>query len=272
MIDRKENKDKTEYELDQIVQASFGYSDEQLLEQMDMAEEMVDDDQIPPEPEDGFAQLMAKAESRGIIPYSEAKDSDKEERKIRRLGPLIKVGLAVAVLSSVLLMTSITAGAKRSYKYEARTRVEMKGDTVLNSAENVLKKDRLEDAYKSIKEQIGINVLRFGEIPKGLVYLKISINDERALLYFTYNGEHVHFVQQKGIKEKSINFDTDRKENDTVYNSWLKEKIPITSAEVDDGQEEYSASIIANNSYYYFSGIMEKEVFKAIVGDMRYIE
>ena len=42
---RKDNEDNT---LDELVQSSFGLSDEQILEQLRLADETIDDSEIPP--------------------------------------------------------------------------------------------------------------------------------------------------------------------------------------------------------------------------------
>ncbi len=66
---RKDNEDNT---LDELVQSSFGLSDEQILEQLRLADETIDDSEIPPPPEDWDRQLHGRIEA--------------ERRKLKREG------------------------------------------------------------------------------------------------------------------------------------------------------------------------------------------
>lgn len=141
----KNQDNKTEYDLDRLLQSSFGYDDDQLLEEMRLAEETIDDSQIPPASEDGFARLLAECERRKIVPHSENKENrenddikslepleivdgnkdaldGEKKRKIRRIGPLVRIAIAVAVLATVLVFTGIQAGAKKQYEYSKRIR------------------------------------------------------------------------------------------------------------------------------------------------------
>lgn len=49
---KDQNNCKTEYDLDRLLRSSFGCDDDQLLEEMSLAEEMIDDSHIPPASED----------------------------------------------------------------------------------------------------------------------------------------------------------------------------------------------------------------------------
>lgn len=276
--DRDEH--KTEYDLDHLIRSSYGLGDDQILERMKIAEETVDDSQIPPEPEDGFQRLLEECDRRNLKPHfaedyeneKEKEGEKKDERKIRCLGPLIKVALAAAVLGSVLLMTSISAGAKRSYRYEQSSRENVKNDVALNNEENNRNSGSLEKAYQEIYNQMGINVLKLGYKPKDMKYLKTAVGSRHATIYFEYKGNNFYIVQDLKTDDNSSNQISDRKEGTPVYNADIDRNIQIEAAVTSSGETEYSVQIAEGNAYYYVSGIIELEEFKNIVEDLRLSE
>lgn len=274
MAGNKSKKTKSECDLDQLVQSSFGGTNSQLLKLMQEAEETVGDDQIPPEPEDGFEQLMVKMEQRGVKPYSEKKaPKDREateKKKPRALRALVRVALAATILGSVLAMTSITAGAKRGYKFKAKTRISVNEGVVLNTTNDIIEEDRLNSAYTEIENTIGINVLKLGDRPADFRYIKTAINKQRATMYFTYKDEMIYLIQQVGTMEQSTNYVSDRLEKNSVYNVWLQESIMINRAAVDETQTEFSIQLIKGNAQYYLVGIVEEDLFKEIVQDLNF--
>lgn len=279
---------KTEYDLDRLLQSAFGYDDDQLLKELQLAEETIDDSCIPPASEDGFERLMAEIDRRGIVPHYEnpvrnaktdivgigsgrkevKKEEGAEKRKIRAIGPILKVALAVAILASVLAMTGIQAGAKKGYTYTKRINPNGKNSIVLNNDGNMQLEGKLDKAYREIHDQIGINVLQLGDRPEELQYLKTAISKNRATMYFDYNGASFYIIQQLKADESSINFVSDRLEGTVAYNGWLGRDIRIEKAITDDGGEEFSADIIEGNSFYYLAGSISEEVFRNIVEDV----
>lgn len=293
---KNQDKEKNEYDFDfdQQLRSSCGCADAQILEVIEFAEKTVDDSQIPPASDDGFERLMAEIERRKLVAYSEttAKESaesteekitnfneESEKRRIRCLGPLIKVALAVAILGSVLAFTAIQAGAKRSYEYEQRKRDSVRNDVVLNNEMNKQTEGELEAAYEEIHNQVGINVLILGTKPNSMWYVKTALNNRHATMYFEYNGNSFYIMQQIRTEENSFNTLSDRneieesKENgESVYNSWLKKEIIIEHALVNDDEVEYSAQIKDGNACYYLAGIMDEIDFKKIVEDVRFMK
>lgn len=284
----KNQEKKTEYDLDRLLQSSFGYDDDQLLKELQLAEETIDDSCIPPASEDGFERLMAEIDRRGIVPHYEdtagntkmdieeigcgvdgvEKGGKTEKRKIRVIGPIFRVAVAVAILVSVLAMTGIQAGAKRGYTAIKRVNPGAKSDIVLNNDENLQLEGKLDKAYREIHDQIGINVMRLGNRPGELQYMKTAIGTSRATMYFDFSGENFYMIQQLKTDESSINFISDRLEGTAVYNEWLGRDITIEKAFTDNGNEELSASIIEGNAFYYLAGSISEEEFKEIVEDV----
>lgn len=292
---KNQDKEKNEYDFDfdQQLRSSCGCADDQILEVIEFAEKTVDDSQIPPASDDGFERLMAEIERRKLVAYSEttAKESaesieekitnyneESEKRRIRCLGPLLKVALAVAILGSVLAFTAIQAGAKRSYEYEQRKRDSVRNDVVLNNEMNKQTEGELEAAYEEIHNQVGINVLILGTKPDSMWYVKTAVNNRHATMYFEYEGNHFYILQQVRTEDNSFNTLSDRLESedaqgiDSVYNSWLNKEIAIEYAVVEGDEKEYSAQITEDNACYYLAGIMDEADFKKIVEDVRFMD
>lgn len=288
----KNQDNKTEYDLDRLLQSSFGYDDDQLLEEMRLAEETIDDSQIPPASEDGFARLLAECERRKIVPHSENKENrenddikslepleivdgnkdaldGEKKRKIRRIGPLVRIAIAVAVLATVLVFTGIQAGAKKQYEYSKRIRYSENSNIVLNNETMMQEEGKLKKAYDEIHNQMGIQVLRFGYIPDGMQYITTTIENGQAVSYFDYKGESITLVQQIKTSGNSTNIVSDRAENIIVQNDWLGQDIEIGKALTDDGKEELSTVIVIGSAFYYVSGIVGEEEMKKIVEDLR---
>lgn len=271
---KAQDEHKTEYDLDHLIQSAYGLSDDQILERMRIAEETVDDSQIPPEPEDGFTRLQEEIERRNLKPhFAEEYEKEREgERKVRALGPIVKVSLAVAVLATMLLMTSITAGAKRSYRYRQSTRDDVKNDVVFDNEMNVDATGTLEEAYNDIYEQLGINVLTLGYRPKEMRYLKTAINGRRATIYFDYKGNSFYIIQDLKTEENSSNIKSDRKETKSIYNRWFDRDFEIETAVTENGEAEYSVHIAQDNAYYLIIGIIEFEEFEKILKSLSLME
>lgn len=292
---KNQDKEKNEYDFDfdQQLRSSCGCADDQILEVIEFAEKTVDDSQIPPASDDGFERLMAEIERRKLVAYSEttAKESaegteekitnfneESEKRRIRCLGPLLKVALAVAILGSVLAFTAIQAGAKRSYEYEQSKRDSVRNDVAFDNEMNKDAEGELEQAYEDIHNQVGINVLTLGTKPEGMWYVKTAVNNRHATMYFEYEGNHFYILQQVRTEDNSFNTLSDRHESenvqgiDGVYNSWLNKEIAIEYAVVEGDEKEYSAQIIEDNACYYLAGIMDEADFKKIVEDVRFMD
>ncbi|WP_125141436.1 hypothetical protein [Clostridium transplantifaecale] len=268
-MSKDRDRHKTEYDLDQLLKESFRMDDKTLLERFQRAQTEIDDSQIPPEPEDGFERLLEKIEPR----YTRDSMPEKKFKKIRRLKPIFKVAMVAGVVVMILLATTITAGAKKYFVYRKTVRPSFRSDVVIDNDKNKTDAGRLEEAYNEISEKTGINVIRLDQVPPELIYQKTIINGEMATMIFDYKGNSFDIVQTTKDSENSVNIISDRKfkEKEDVYNKWLNREVEIQKAQRKTGDIEYSSEIIIGNSYYYLTGVMEKEEFAKIVQNV-YIE
>lgn len=148
---------------------AFGYDNESLIAEFDRAaEEMEDTDRIPPEGE--FDKIMATARKRG-------------SKKVVRLKRLGKIGLMVAILGCMLMGTGIGASGKRAYEYTIRASKQYNGN-VRNNVEYLESNIELEEAYKKIEDELGIDVLHLVYIPAKMNLLKLEIGTSYARMEF----------------------------------------------------------------------------------------
>lgn len=264
---RKDNEDNT---LDELVQSSFGLSDEQILEQLRLADETIDDSEIPPPPEDWDRQLHGRIEAERRKLKREGRMKESHKRKIHRFKKPRRF-LVAAIVSLVLLLgMGITAAGKKRFEYWWSERVDVRNNVVLNNEENLRTDTALDNVYKKIQQEVGIRAIKLGYIPEELKFEKLEYSDLHAKLEFNYGNQKVFFIQNALMSEGSTNIISDRRVVETVYNEWIKKEINIEEYQLDKNSCEYSAEMHIDNAFYYIAGVMELEEFKKIVEDLSF--
>jgi hypothetical protein len=273
-VDKDRDRHKTEYDLDQLLKESFRMDDKSLLERFQRAQTEIDDSQIPPEPEDGFERLLDKIEEKGIEPqYIRDRETESRSGKRRRLKPMLKVALVAAVVVGVMMATTLTVGAKKYFTYRKTVKPSIRNAVVLNNDKNKEDYGRLEEAYTEIEQTLGIAAIRLEYMPQNLIYTNTVITGDTATMLFKCGDNYFNVVQQIRSVENSSGITSDRNNSNgnTVYNNWLNKTIEIQTSSVDNQKIEYSAEVIFEDSYYYLSGVIDKDDFVNIVKNL-YIE
>lgn len=273
-MDKDRDRHKTEYDLDQLLKESFRMDDKSLLERFQRAQTEIDDSQIPPEPEDGFERLLDKIEEKGIEPqYIRDRETESRSGKRRRLKPMLKVALVAAVVVGVMMATTLTVGAKKYFTYRKTVKPSIRNAVVLNNDKNKEDYGRLEEAYTEIEQTLGIAAIRLEYMPQNLIYTNTVITGDTAKMLFKCGDNYFNVVQQIRSVENSSGITSDRNNSNgnTVYNNWLNKTIEIQTSSVDNQKIEYSAEVIFEDSYYYLSGVIDKDDFVNIVKNL-YIE
>jgi len=273
-VDKDRDRHKTEYDLDQLLKESFRMDDKSLLERFQRAQTEIDDSQIPPEPEDGFERLLDKIEEKGIEPqYIRNRETESRSGKRRRLKPMLKVALVAAVVVGVMMATTLTVGAKKYFTYRKTVKPSIRNAVVLNNDKNKEDYGRLEEAYTEIEQTLGIAAIRLEYMPQNLIYTNTVITGDTATMLFKCGDNYFNVVQQIRSVENSSGITSDRNNSNgnTVYNNWLNKTIEIQTSSVDNQKIEYSAEVIFEDSYYYLSGVIDKDDFVNIVKNL-YIE
>lgn len=274
---KDQNNCKTEYDLDRLLRSSFGCDDDQLLEEMSLAEEMIDDSHIPPASEDSYKRLLAKIEQKEILmddflERESVKKSKTNSKKKFYLKTFMRVTTAASIVGSVFLTTSVTVDAKKNYTYYFDERYYYKGDGPLNNQKHDTLKGELDEAYLEIQKKVGMNVIRMNYMPRELKYLKTTIAMGHATMYFSYKDKTFCLVQHLSTEESSICITSNKKPVETIYNEWLGTDIVLDKEDTDEEEALCGAIITEGKSYYYISGVMPWNELKKIARNLSYMD
>lgn len=271
MADTERNEDQ---KISSCLQEAFGYTDEQLLKQLDQANETLKDvtfdgaeDRIMKK----FMARKAEMEKETAVPETgterkitlvKAEPEGRKEKKIVRFGK--KKVLAIAVLVAVIGgMLGGTAIGKKSYFFRN-----------LNNSEPIVRMDNdknkkqdseLQNAYQMIEEKLDMPVLKLGYCPGKLKFEGCNIYYDEAQIEFKYEKNIINFLQIKKGKSASTHYSSDRNIASRIYNEWLNQEIEYTSNVLENGKTEYESLITLKDNLYYISGIMPEDEYKKML-------
>lgn len=281
-------KDKTNFieNPEELARELFGYDDETLLRELKEAEleleQMKAQDpeleaRIQAETEAGFEALMQKIQAENIKPVTEREYSEKkkeEERKVTKLGPVLKVMFVAAAILVVLSGMGVVVSARKEFEYHKSEEGQVKNKTIWQNGDFNRGESQLEDAYRQISESIGIDVLILGYKPSEMKFEELVIDNGYARIKFLYKDKAVYLKETKKSVDKVYDYVvSDRKKIDSIYNSWIDYEFEVEENRIkEEDFIEYSTEFERNGAYYYFSGIMEKEDFIKIVSSFSFMQ
>lgn len=263
----------------------FGYDDETLLRELKEAELELEqmkaqdselETQIQAETEAGFEALMQKIQAENIKPVTEREYTEKkkeEERKVTKLKPALKVMFVAAAILVVLSGMGSVVSARKEFEYYQSGEGHVRNKTIWQNGDYKREHGQLEEAYEQIGETLGIDVLILGYKPSEMTFEELLIDKGYARIKFLYKDKIIYLKETKKTVDKVYDYVvSDRKEIETVYNSWLDYEFQIEANDIDDGFIEYSTKFEYNGAYYYFAGVMEKEEFIKIVSLLNFLQ
>lgn len=286
-----DTENREDQKISECLREAFGYSDDQLLKQLDQANETFKDvnftgaedrlmkrflarkaeleketaSQTPtlvPQNESANIQIAEELPKKTVTVISEAEEKKKNEKKVIRFGK--KKVLATAALVAVIAgMLGGTAIGKKSYFFRRLKNSEpaIYMDNDKNKEEN----SHLEEAYNKIKSDMNIPLLRLNYRPTNMSFEGYTVyNNNEVELTFLYE-ENIIRLLQIHKKSTSANMISDRQQKNTIYNKWLKKNIEYSSNTVEDGSTEYEAVLLENGGAYYLFGNMPKLEFEKIL-------
>lgn len=184
----------------------------------------------------------------------------------------MKVAVIAAVLGVLGIGEVMNTVGRSGYKYgEGGSGA---GDSVKvwnNVSEPVEKEGQLKKAYNEMQDELDIPVLKLKYVPEDMVFDSLTLENDRAIIKFNYDGYVIRLVEVEGSSESFNTHVSDREEYGRQYNRLLGTDIILSRNNLDSGLTEYSAEIETSVAYYYLSGIMDKEEFDKIVGQMHFI-
>ena len=303
MADMENQEDQ---KISECLQEAFGYSDEQLLKQLDHVNENFKDvsfagaeerlmkrfmerkaemekkaAEAAPETMKPNAQAGAipeiTAEAEDCAPGEESKteplepekkqDEKQNKKKIVRFGK--KLPLATAALGAVIAgMLGGTAIGKKNYFFR-KSEAIMPG-FVLDNARNKVQSSKVEAAYQEIEKVMDVKPLKLGYYPSSLEFVDAEVTADKAKLRFLYNGQIIIFIQEKKLKDTSMVLESDRQNKYEIYNEWIRQNIEYSGNILRDNLEELEMLITIDNIYYYFSGMMPREEYEKVLKNMNF--
>lgn len=287
-----DTENREDQKISECLREAFGYSDDQLLKQLDQANETFKDvnftgaedrlmkrflarkaeleketaSQTPtlvPQNESANIQIAEELPKKTVTVISEAEEKKKNEKKVIRFGK--KKVLATAALVAVIAgMLGGTAIGKKSYFFRRLKNSEpaIYMDNDKNKEEN----SHLEEAYNKIKSDMNIPLLRLNYRPTNMSFEGYTVyNNNEVELTFLYEENIIRLLQIQNKKSTSANMISDRQQKNTIYNKGLKKNIEYSSNTVEDGSTEYEAVLLENGGAYYLFGNMPKLEFEKIL-------
>lgn len=256
-VEKRENET-----LKKCLKQAYGYSDEQLRKEMEEAEQSLNDSDFPGAEERLYQKIMER-EAR----EKKASATDTSDRK-KVVRPGKKRIFLVAILAAAFVgLLGLTAVGEKSYFFRMR---EKKTGIVFNNEKNIQEIGSLERAYEEIEEKLDIQVLKLGYMPEDMKFDGIVTQEYRAQMNFNYNGNMIHFVQVKKESEASVSVNSDRNEEGTIWNDWIKKDINYRENVLDDGRVECEAHVAIKEVIYHFSGIIEIDEFVNIIKNLTF--
>ena len=182
-----DTENREDQKISECLREAFGYSDDQLLKQLDQANETFKDvnftgaedrlmkrflarkaeleketaSQTPtlvPQNESANIQIAEGLPKKTVTVISEAEEKKKNEKKVIRFGK--KKVLATAALVAVIAgMLGGTAIGKKSYFLKIRRN---EATISLDNDKNTPSNSKLEQAYEALESELGLPVLKLG--------------------------------------------------------------------------------------------------------------
>ena len=287
-----DTENREDQKISECLREAFGYSDDQLLKQLDQANETFKDvnftgaedrlmkrflarkaeleketaSQTPtlvPQNESANIQIAEELPKKTVTVISEAEEKKKNEKKVIRFGK--KKVLATAALVAVIAgMLGGTAIGKKSYFFRRLKNSEPA--IYMDNDKNKEETSHLEEAYNKIKSDMNIPLLRLNYRPTNMSFEGYTVyNNNEVELTFLYEENIIRLLQIQNKKSTSANMISDRQQKNTIYNKWLKKNIEYSSNTVEDGSTEYEAVLLENGGAYYLFGNMPKLEFEKIL-------
>lgn len=161
-----------------------------------------------------------------------------------------------------------TAIGKKNYFF--RHSIEISNTIVVDNDRNAEENSKLENAYADIESNIGSLVLKLKYYPQNMKYKNYQIYKDEAQINFMY-GENIFTIYMMGNDEStSVNFESDRKNQKTVFNKWINEDVVYAENRLPEGKMEYEAMIIVDHIVYYIIGTMPKNEYEKILKNLTY--
>ena len=285
-----DTENREDQKISECLREAFGYSDDQLLKQLDQANETFKDvnftgaedrlmkrflarkaeleketaSQTPtlvPQNESANIQIAEELPKKTVTVISDAEEKKKNEKKVIRFGK--KKVLATAALVAVIAgMLGGTAIGKKSYFFRQTGKPTK---IFLDNDKNNFNESQLEKVYDAVKKQLDIPFLELGYCPEEMLYDSFEIYKDGLDIHFLYRDNAIYLIQRKKENSSSAGTGSDRAISRELTNKWMNKKIEYSVNNLENGEQECEAMIIFDNNYYYIHGCIPETEFKEIL-------
>ena len=292
----EDTENSEDQKISECLREAFGYSDDQLLKQLDQANETFKDvnftgaedrlmkrflarkaeleketaSQTPtlvPQNESANIQIAEELPKKTVTVISEAEEKKKNEKKVIRFGK--KKVLATAALVAVIAgMLGGTAIGRKSYFFRHSEKIS--NTIVVDNDNNKAEVSKLENAYADIADKYEDATLKLKYYPQNMHYESHQIYKDEAQINFIYGDKTFTVYMIKNDESTSVNFESDRKNKKTIFNKWLNKDIVYSENVLEDKKTEYEAMIVVNHVVYYIIGTMPESEFEKILKNLIY--
>lgn len=248
--------------VDQVVRSLYGCSDEQLLKELEEAEQNpppVDFEIYP----DEFDRIWED------IQEERRENQEKKTGKVRRF----TWKRAVAIAAAACLMvgsTCLVAWGTKTYFYRERSRGGVKGDIVFNNDMAIKDINGEEKAYIKIQKELDIDPLKIGYMPSNMRFSELKIGKGYAVIEFDCDEKKFYMLYLKERAESSINYQSDSMYYEDIRNKWLGQNIKISKEEYEQGKFRFEASIISEGTANVCIGTIDEKEFLKIIENLYY--
>lgn len=285
-----DTENREDQKISECLREAFGYSDDQLLKQLDQANETFKDvnftgaedrlmkrflarkaeleketaSQTPtlvPQNESANIQIAEELPKKTVTVISDAEEKKKNEKKVIRFGK--KKVLATAALVAVIAgMLGGTAIGKKSYFFRQTGKPTK---IFLDNDKNNFNESQLEKVYDAAKKQLDIPFLELGYCPEEMLYDSFEIYKDGLDIHFLYRDNAIYLIQRKKENSSSAGTGSDRAISRELTNKWMNKKIEYSVNNLENGEQECEAMIIFDNNYYYIHSCIPETEFKEIL-------
>jgi len=176
-----------------------------------------------------------------------------------------KIAATIVLVAVMVGALGVTAIGEKSYFFRQVVNPDQRKTIDNDTNKNDI--GTLEQAYAQI-EELGIPVLKLGYMPPELIFESIEISRDSAIIIFQCQGNKIHFYQESKDSSTSKDVYSDRKEENIVYNEWLKDDVVIKSNTLKNGQTECGVEVKLDKSVYRLEGVSNKEEFIKIAKNL----
>lgn len=299
IVNDKTNSGQDDF-LDEQIKRAYGFSDQQLEQEMDYAIAHPDNSPRLKAPDDEFQRIMEKAkrlmrenghmDTAAAASYSSDHNSDlynlphdhsitninNEEpgssntpRPPRRNWKKYVQAAAIAAVIGAFGVQGVMSTVGRSgFKYEDGSGSSDNAVVWSNVDTVPYESSDLEKAYERIEEELKIPALRLHYIPSDMIFESMDISARRAVIKFKYKDYTIRLVEFGGYNQAVDTHSSDRENYDVYYSQWLNNEILLNKNHLNDGKIEFSAEVRTKVAYYYLSGVMEEQEFEKMIEKM----